>query len=155
LPKPVPRSPRLAFSLKIGIDRCGFAQRRIRTNEHHAGVCRCASPEAGTIHHHPPMDPGKEVGVAAGVNTVRSVQLARPQTGTAQGSGELRHRVSRPERLHRCSGDQQHPTVAGQPYLLKTMSYDPVKDFTPIARTGDLSLMLVINPEIPANSVAN
>jgi len=42
----------------------------------------------------------------------------------------------------------------GQSYLLKIMSYDPVKDFTPIARTGDLPFMLVINPEIPANSVA-
>jgi tripartite-type tricarboxylate transporter receptor subunit TctC len=28
-----------------------------------------------------------------------------------------------------------------------------MKDFTPIARTGDLPFMLVINPEIPANSV--
>jgi tripartite-type tricarboxylate transporter receptor subunit TctC len=45
-------------------------------------------------------------------------------------------------------------THSANPYLLKTMSYDPVKDFTPIARTGDLPFMLVINPEIPANSVA-
>jgi len=44
-------------------------------------------------------------------------------------------------------------THSANPYLLKTMSYDPVKDFTPIARTGDLPFMLVINPEIPANSV--
>src|SRR6201746_1703084 len=43
---------------------------------------------------------------------------------------------------------------SAKPYLLKTMSYDPIKDFTPIARTGDLPFMLVINPEIPANSVA-
>ena len=42
---------------------------------------------------------------------------------------------------------------SANPYLLKTMSYDPIKDFTPIARTGDLPFMLVINPEIPANSV--
>src|SRR5947209_2267268 len=40
------------------------------------------------------------------------------------------------------------------PYLLKNMSYDPVKDFTPIARTGDLPFMLVIHPDIPAKSVA-
>src|SRR6201747_1543254 len=45
-------------------------------------------------------------------------------------------------------------THSANPFLLKTMSYDPVKDFTPIARTGDLPFMLVINPEIPANSVA-
>src|SRR5213083_1278254 len=44
-------------------------------------------------------------------------------------------------------------THSANPYLLKLMSYDPVKDFTPIARTGDLPFMLVINPEIPANSV--
>jgi tripartite-type tricarboxylate transporter receptor subunit TctC len=45
-------------------------------------------------------------------------------------------------------------THSANPFLLKTMSYDPVKDFTPIARSGDLPFMLVINPEIPANSVA-
>lgn len=44
-------------------------------------------------------------------------------------------------------------THSANPYLLKVMNYDPVKDFTPIARTGDLPFMLVINPEIPANSV--
>ena len=45
-------------------------------------------------------------------------------------------------------------THSANPYLLKTMSYDPVKDFTPIARTGDLPFMLVIHPDIAANSVA-
>jgi tripartite-type tricarboxylate transporter receptor subunit TctC len=45
-------------------------------------------------------------------------------------------------------------THSANPYLLKNMSYDPVKDFTPIARTGDLPFMLVIHPDIPANSVA-
>jgi tripartite-type tricarboxylate transporter receptor subunit TctC len=45
-------------------------------------------------------------------------------------------------------------THSANPFLLKTLSYDPMKDFTPIARTGDLPFMLVINPEIPANSVA-
>ena len=44
---------------------------------------------------------------------------------------------------------------SANPYLLKNMTYDPVKDFTPIARTGDLPFMLVINPEIPAKSVAD
>jgi tripartite-type tricarboxylate transporter receptor subunit TctC len=45
-------------------------------------------------------------------------------------------------------------THSANPYLLKTMNYDPIKDFTPIARTGDLPFMLVIHPDIPANSVA-
>ena len=46
-------------------------------------------------------------------------------------------------------------THSANPYLLKTMSYDPIKDFTPIARTGDLPFMLVIHPDIAANSVAD
>src|SRR6478752_2108426 len=46
-------------------------------------------------------------------------------------------------------------THSANPYLLKSLTYDPVKDFTPIARTGDLPFMLVINPDIPANSVAD
>jgi len=46
-------------------------------------------------------------------------------------------------------------THSANPYLLKTMTYDPIKDFTPIARSGDLPFMLVINPDIPANSVAD
>ncbi len=45
-------------------------------------------------------------------------------------------------------------THSANPYLLKNMSYDPVKDFTPIARTGDLPFMLVVNPEVPAKTVA-
>ena len=45
-------------------------------------------------------------------------------------------------------------THSANPYLLKTMSYDPMKDFTPIARTGDLPFVLVIHPDIPANNVA-
>ena len=43
---------------------------------------------------------------------------------------------------------------SANPYLLKTLTYDPVKDFTPIARTGDLPFMLVVNPEVPARAVA-
>jgi tripartite-type tricarboxylate transporter receptor subunit TctC len=44
-------------------------------------------------------------------------------------------------------------THSANPYLLKTLTYDPVKDFTPVARTGDLPFMLVINPEVPAKTV--
>src|SRR5947209_618822 len=45
-------------------------------------------------------------------------------------------------------------THSANPFLLKTLTYDPVKDFTPIARTGDLPFMLVVNPDLPAKSVA-
>jgi tripartite-type tricarboxylate transporter receptor subunit TctC len=45
-------------------------------------------------------------------------------------------------------------THSANPFLLKTVTYDPVKDFTPIARTGDLPFMLVINPDLPVKNVA-
>ena len=44
-------------------------------------------------------------------------------------------------------------THSANPYLLKSLTYDPVKDFTPIARTGDLPFMLVVHPEVPAKTV--
>ena len=46
-------------------------------------------------------------------------------------------------------------THSANPYLLKTMSYDPIKDFTPIARTGDLPFLLAVHPDVAANSVAD
>jgi putative tricarboxylic transport membrane protein len=39
------------------------------------------------------------------------------------------------------------------PYLTKNVAYDPVKDFAPITRVGSYTLLLVVNPEIPAKSV--
>jgi len=45
-------------------------------------------------------------------------------------------------------------THSANPYLLKTLTYDPVKDFVPVARTGDLPFMLVVHPDVPAKTVA-
>jgi tripartite-type tricarboxylate transporter receptor subunit TctC len=42
---------------------------------------------------------------------------------------------------------------SANPSLMKEISYDPVKDFAPITRVGNLPFMLVVNPEIPAKSV--
>lgn len=39
------------------------------------------------------------------------------------------------------------------PFLMKNVSYDPVKDFTPIARGGNLPFILVTNPKRPYQSV--
>jgi tripartite-type tricarboxylate transporter receptor subunit TctC len=41
------------------------------------------------------------------------------------------------------------------PFLAKNVPYDPVKDFAPVSRVGSFTLMLVVNPEIPAKSVAD
>ena len=39
------------------------------------------------------------------------------------------------------------------PWLMKSIPYDPIKDFTPIARGGNLPFMLVVNPKRPYKSV--
>jgi tripartite-type tricarboxylate transporter receptor subunit TctC len=39
------------------------------------------------------------------------------------------------------------------PFLMKNVSYDPVKDFAPVTRVGSFTLMLVINPSLPVKTV--
>jgi tripartite-type tricarboxylate transporter receptor subunit TctC len=39
------------------------------------------------------------------------------------------------------------------PFLMKTVSYDPIKDFTAITRMGSYTLMLVVHPSVPAMTV--
>jgi tripartite-type tricarboxylate transporter receptor subunit TctC len=39
------------------------------------------------------------------------------------------------------------------PYLMKNVSYDPVKDFTPVTRVGSFTLMLVVNPSLQVKTV--
>lgn len=45
-------------------------------------------------------------------------------------------------------------THSANPSLMKKLPYDPIKDFTPVARMGNLPFMLVINPKLPVNNVA-
>ena len=42
---------------------------------------------------------------------------------------------------------------SANPSLLKSINYDPVKDFTPIVRGGNLPFMLVVDPKLPVKSV--
>ena len=90
---------------------------------------------------------GKELGVALGVSTV--IDNKAGANGSIAASYVAR---SAPDGYTLFV--TTNTTHSANPYLLKNMTYDPIKDFTPIARTGDLPFMLVINPEIPANSVA-
>jgi tripartite-type tricarboxylate transporter receptor subunit TctC len=41
------------------------------------------------------------------------------------------------------------------PAVLKTITYDPVKDFAPIAIVGYFPLIVVVNPSFPAKSIAD
>ena len=90
---------------------------------------------------------GKELGVALGVSMV--IDNKAGANGSIAASYVAR---SAPDGYTLFV--TTNTTHSANPYLLKNMSYDPVKDFTPIARTGDLPFMLVIHPDIPANSVA-
>lgn len=39
------------------------------------------------------------------------------------------------------------------PFLMKTISYDPVKDFVALSRVGSFTQLLLVHPSIPAKSV--
>src|SRR4051812_29993192 len=43
--------------------------------------------------------------------------------------------------------------LSAVPFLMKSVSYDPVKDFTAVSRVGSFTLMLVVNPSVPAKTV--
>jgi tripartite-type tricarboxylate transporter receptor subunit TctC len=43
--------------------------------------------------------------------------------------------------------------LSAAPFLMKNVSYDPIKDFTPVSRVGSYTLMLVVHPSVPARSV--
>ena len=43
---------------------------------------------------------------------------------------------------------------AANPHLYRKLAYDPIKDFEPVARIGTLPFMLVVNPDLPANTTA-
>ena len=43
--------------------------------------------------------------------------------------------------------------LSAAPFLMKNLSYDPVKDFTAVTRVGSFTFMLVVNPDLPIKSV--
>jgi tripartite-type tricarboxylate transporter receptor subunit TctC len=42
---------------------------------------------------------------------------------------------------------------SANPFLLKNIAYDPVKDFAPVTRIGSFTLMFVINPTLPVKTI--
>lgn len=44
-------------------------------------------------------------------------------------------------------------THSANPSLMKQLRYDPVKDFTPVARMGNLPFMLVVSPSLPVKTL--
>ena len=44
--------------------------------------------------------------------------------------------------------------LSAAPFLTRSVSYDPVKDFAPISRIGSFTLLLVVNPAVPVTSIS-
>jgi putative tricarboxylic transport membrane protein len=44
--------------------------------------------------------------------------------------------------------------LSADPFLLPNLSYDAVRDFTPISRVGSFTLMIVVHPSLPIHSLA-
>lgn len=44
-------------------------------------------------------------------------------------------------------------THSANPSLMKKLPYDPIRDFAPVARMGNLPFMLVVNPKLPVKTV--
>lgn len=42
---------------------------------------------------------------------------------------------------------------SANPWLIKSLKYDPVKDFTPVARVGELPFALAVHPSVPAQNL--
>ena len=89
----------------------------------------------------------KELGVALGVGMV--IDNKAGANGSIAASYVAR---SAPDGYTPVRHDQYD--AFGQSVSAEDHELRSGQDFTPIARTGDLPFMLVINPEIPANSVA-
>lgn len=45
-------------------------------------------------------------------------------------------------------------THSANPSLMKQLRYDPVKDFTPVSRMGNLPFMLVVSPSLPVKTLS-
>jgi tripartite-type tricarboxylate transporter receptor subunit TctC len=43
--------------------------------------------------------------------------------------------------------------LSAVPFLTRNPGYDPLKDFTAVARVGSFTLMLVVNPSVPARTI--
>ena len=46
-------------------------------------------------------------------------------------------------------------TMALNPFLMKTVPYDPIKDFAPIGLMDDFPFTLTVNPQLPVKTVAD
>jgi tripartite-type tricarboxylate transporter receptor subunit TctC len=44
-------------------------------------------------------------------------------------------------------------THSANPWLVKGLRYDPIKDFTPVARVGELPFALLVHPSLPVRNV--
>ena len=105
-----------------------------------------------------PFPAGSGIDVTARLVADNLSTPARPAgRGREQGrrqrrAGGDRGRPRRAGRLHHFHDHNSSQTAA--PFLLKTIPYDPVKDFAPVSRMGNLPFIMVIGRSVPANDFA-
>ena len=61
-------------------------------------------------------------------------------------------RARRARRLHAAGGNELDARLRAE--LYKKLAYDPTKDFSPISLVAAVPFVLVVNPSLPVNSVA-
>jgi tripartite-type tricarboxylate transporter receptor subunit TctC len=75
----------------------------------------------------------------------------RPGNGTAIGAEQVAHATPDGYTLLIATST----TLAINKALYRKLSYDPVKDFTPIALVAGVSFALIVNPQLPAKTLAD
>lgn len=74
----------------------------------------------------------------------------RPGNGTAIGAGQVAHATPDGYTLLIATST----TLAINKALYRKLPYDPVKDFTPIALVAGVPFALIVNPQLPAKTLA-
>ncbi|MDB5820801.1 MAG: transporter substrate-binding protein, partial [Rhizobacter sp.] len=74
----------------------------------------------------------------------------RPGAGTAIGAQQVAHATPDGSSLLVATST----TLAINPWLYKKLPYDPARDFAPVALLGAVPLVVVVNPSVKAESLA-
>jgi tripartite-type tricarboxylate transporter receptor subunit TctC len=90
---------------------------------------------------------GQKLGEVLGVNVV-----IENRAGAGGSTGAAAVARAEPDGYTLLYGTISTHTL--NPLMAKRQSYDPVKDFEPVALVGSIPNVLVVNPEVPAKTVA-
>ena len=78
---------------------------------------------------------------------------SRTSRAAVVSSGVLATTKSKPDGIH--AADVAERTMAVNPALMKNLPYEPVADLMPLALVAGTPFMLVVNPALPVQSLAD